>query len=338
METNKPTHTPDEIDLAQLFRTIGRGFKNFGQSILISIASSRRLFLSNILLFALAIGLGLSLVIVYSRFIMKSHYTSSMIISCSYLNMRIVESSMEKLNLLCLEKDREGLSQVLGITLNTALNIRRFDAKSFVSEQDRIEIEVLKEQLNNVAAEKKELVKKIIGKIEIGNAQAFQIDVSVFNPDIVRTLDSALVRYFKDNEFVGKRIETNRRSLLARKTKLIAESKKLDSLKSVLYANFEMMSKQSREGSNNVILSDKYLTDPLNVFKEDLNLNNEIRSIDDQLTIRPDFEIVDGLTTYREPSNLSLPVLLVLSVLISITAGYIFLGLWKFNKYLSTIG
>jgi hypothetical protein len=85
-------------------------------------------------------------------------------------------------------------------------------------------------------------------------------------------------------------------------------------------------------------LSDKYLTDPLSVFREDLNLNNEIRSIDDHLSIRPDFEVVDGLTTFREPSNLSLPVLLVLSVLISVAAGYILIGFWKFNKYLSTIG
>jgi hypothetical protein len=99
-----------------------------------------------------------------------------------------------------------------------------------------------------------------------------------------------------------------------------------------------MMSKQSREGSNNVILSDKYLTDPLNVFKEDLNLNNEIRSIDDQLMIRSDFEVIDGLTTFREPANLSLPVILVQSLLISVAAGYILIGLRRFNKYLATIG
>lgn len=337
MESSKPQVQSDEIDLGQLLSSIANGFKNFGQTILNGIAELRRLFITNFAFFVIILGLGLSLALAYSVLLKRRHYTSSMIISCRYLNMRIVENAVEKLNLLCNEKDRQGLSQVLGISLNTAFNIRGFEAKSFVSETDRMEIEVLKEQLNNVAAEKKDLVSKIIEKIEIENSQAFQIDVSVFDADVVRTLDSALIRYFKENEFVSKRMDRNRESLIERKTKLVGESKKLDSLKSVLYANFQMMSKQSREGSNNVILSDKYLTDPLNVFKEDLNLNNEIRSIDDQLTIGSDFEVIDGLTTFREPSNLSLPALLVQSILISMAAGYTLIGLWKFNKYLATI-
>jgi hypothetical protein len=338
MEPSKQAVQPDEIDLGHFFRWIARGVKNLGQSILIGIAALRRMFVTYFTFFMSVIGLGLVVTCAYSILGKQRHYTSSMIISCSYLNMRIVENAVEKLNLLCEEKDRRGLSEVLGIDLSIASNIRGFTARSFVSETDKVEIEVLKEQLNNVVAEKKDLVSKVIEKIEIENSQAFQIDVSVFNADVVRALDSALIRYFKENEYVSKRMDRNRTSLLERRAKLVGESRKLDSLKSVLYANFQMMATQSREGSNNVILSDKYITDPLDVFKEDLNLNNEIRFIDDKLTIQSDFEVVDGLTTFREPSDFGLPVFLLLSVLVSVVTGYGLIGLWKFNKYLATIG
>lgn len=338
MDSHKPPASSDEIDISQIFRSIGIGFRALGQSLLIGIASLRRQFLDNVIFFVIVIISGLTLTGIYSKIVEKKYYTSSMIISCSYLNMRIVASSMEKLNLLCQEADREGLTEVLRINSSTALNIKRFDVESFVSEQDRVEIEVLKEQLSTFAVDKKGLIAKMLGKLDTANVQIFKVNVSVFNPEVVQTLDSALVRYFRDNEYVGKRIDTYRQSIISRKAKLVAESKKLDSLKSVLYANFQTMSKQSREGSNNVILSDKYLTDPMNVFKEDLNLNNEIRKIDERLAIRPDFEVVDGLTTFREPENLNLPILLIISGLISIVVGYIFIGLWKFNKYLSTLG
>jgi hypothetical protein len=340
MEQNKPTQpaqASDEIDISQLFRWIGSGFSRFGNSILKGIASLRRLFIMNRIFFAVLIVGGVVLGGSYSRFLEKKYYTSSMIISCDYLNMRIITNSMEKLNLLCNEKSREGLSEVLQIDTKTAGNILKFEAKNFVSENDRVEIEVLKEQLNNVAADKKDLVNKVIGKIEIGNKQSFQISVRVYNPDIVKKLDSAIINYFRNNEYVKKRIDNNKISLLSRRNKLVAESKKLDSLKRILYENFQSMAKQPREGSNNVILSDKYLTDPLSVFKEDLNLNNEIRAIDEKLSISPDFEVVDGLTTFREPGNFGVVKVLGMSFLISLLAGYVLLGLWKFNQFLAEL-
>lgn len=338
MESSKPAMQSNEIDVGQLFQSIVRGIKNLGRSMVSSIAVLRRQFLTNFIFFIVIIGLGVSSALAYSTFMSKRYYTSSMIIRCSYINMAIMKNTIDKLNLLCEEKDRKGLSEVLGIGLNVASNIRRFDAKNFVSEDDKIEIEVLRGQLNSVVENKREIVDRVIEKIEIENSQAFQINVSVFSPDIVQSMDSTLVQYFKNNGFISRRMVRNRESLLERREKLVDESKKLDSLKSILYANFQTMSKQSREGSNNVILSDKYLTDPLNVFKEDLNLNNEIRSIDDQLKLQSDFEVVDGLTTFREPANFSLPILIVSSVFYSIILGYTLLGIWSFNKHLANIG
>ena len=159
----------------------------------------------------------------------------------------------------------------------------------------------------------------------------------IYDPTIVENLDSAVVNYFKNNKYIKRRVEINRINLLERKRKFTQESKKLDSLKSVLFRNFESMATQAKQGSNNVILSDKYLTDPLSVFKEDINFYNEIQLIDEKLYLQPDFEVVDGFTSFKEPESASLPKVLAISFLISWLAGYIILGLWKFDHYLSKL-
>jgi hypothetical protein len=95
------------------------------------------------------------------------------------------------------------------------------------------------------------------------------------------------------------------------------------------------MARQNREGSNNVILSDKYLTDPMEIYSEDLNLNDEILEINEKLYIQSDFEVVDGFTTFKEPESASLFKILAISFLASWVAGYLIIGLWIFDQYLA---
>ncbi|HEU5290203.1 MAG TPA: hypothetical protein VFU05_06125 [Cyclobacteriaceae bacterium] len=336
MESNKTVSSSDEIDFTQIFRWIGSGFTRIGNATLRALAGLRRLFISNIIYFSIIMISSLVLGLIYSQFLEKKYYNSSMIISCEYLNIRIVDNIMDKLNLLCNEEDRQGLAELLNVDLATAKNIVEFKAKHFVSENDIIETEVLKEQLTNVAAEKKDLVNKIVEKLDIENKHSFLINVKVYNPGIVKKLDTAIVNYLRRNEYIKKRIANREESLLNRRNKLVRESHKLDSLKSVLYLNFESMAKQSREGSNNVILSDKYITDPMSLFKEDLNFNNEIRGIDKSLYLHDDFEVVDGLTTFKEPDNLDIKIILATALIASIVFGYLLIGLWKFNEFLAS--
>ncbi|MCZ8217743.1 MAG: hypothetical protein O9262_15975, partial [Cyclobacteriaceae bacterium] len=175
-------------------------------------------------------------------------------------------------------------------------------------------------------------------KIEIENKNAFLIEVKVLDPEIIKNLEQALVNYIKDNSFIQNRIAANETTLLERRSKLQRESRKLDSLKAVLFENFSSMAKENnRPGSNNVILSDKYLTNPLDVFKQDLEIHKELQEINFDLSVKPDFEVVDGLTSFKEPDNASLPRILAVSFLTSWILGYLILGLFKFDRYLSAL-
>jgi hypothetical protein len=336
MENNdSKAKSSDEIDLAQFFRWMGRGFNRVGNGLLLSLATLRNLFFVNRLFFAGVILIGLALGAIYSELLKKKFYKATMVLSCDYLNTQILQNTIEKLNLLSSEPAREGLAEVLKIDIETAKNIQKFEFKSFVSEDDVVEMEVLRTQLNNVAADKKDIIEKVITKLTIENKNAYEIRVLVYNPDVVKPLETALVNYFNSSEYVKRRIEIKKENLLNRKAKLERESRRLDSLKAVLLLNYQMFAKTSR-GSNNVWVGENGISNnPLDIFKEDLALNKEILDIDKQLYLQPDFEVVEGFTTFKEPESASLLKILFTSFWISFVLGYLIIGAWRFDRMLS---
>jgi len=184
-----------------------------------------------------------------------------MILSSDYLNKRLVDNSIEKLNLLAGEENKHGLAKVLNISDSLASNIVEFKARPFVSEGDLIELEVLKEQLKNAQANAKneKVIAQVVERIEIENRHAFEITVKTYNPTFIGALQSALVNHFKNNEYIKRRIEINKTNLLEKKTKLFHDLQKLDSLKFIIFDNYKSMAAQSRQGSNNVILATRLL-------------------------------------------------------------------------------
>src|SRR5688500_2473714 len=108
-EQKQRPHTSDEIDLAQFFRWIGRGFSNLGRSIIAGIAGLRNVFHENRVFFLGIIILGLILGALYSELLKKDYYKSSMVLSCDYLNTQILENTIQKFNLLAAENDTENI-------------------------------------------------------------------------------------------------------------------------------------------------------------------------------------------------------------------------------------
>jgi hypothetical protein len=332
---NQKQNYSDEVDIAQFFRWVGRGFSRVGSSTIYGIASLRRVFYSNRVFFVGIIVLGLILGALYSKLLKKDYFKSSMVLSCDYLNTQILQNTIEKFNLLAQEKDKEGIAQELNLELSTARSIQKFEFRSFVSEDDVVEMEVLREQLNNVTGEKKELVEKVIDRLQIDNKNAYEISVFVYDPNTVKPLETALIDYFSNNSYIKRRIDSNTKTLLARKSKLQKELRKLDSLKLVLFQNYQTMAQKSR-GSNNVVVGEEGLANPLEVFSKDLELYKELQDVQTKLDLKPDFEIVDGFTPFKEPESASLLDVLAISLFLSIIIGYLILGAYRFDRMLAT--
>ena len=125
-ENQKQVSNSDEIDLGVLFSKIGDFFKNMGLGFLRFLALLRRTPLENKTLFIALIFIGIAGGFSYSSFLKKKFYSTTMILSSEYLNKRIVDNTIEKLNLLTDEDDKKGLANVLHISNELAQNIHDF--------------------------------------------------------------------------------------------------------------------------------------------------------------------------------------------------------------------
>ena len=340
MENQKPATGADEIDLGHLFTKIGNFFANIWVGFMRFLALVRRLPFENKALFLSLIAGGIVTGYLYANFQKKKFYETSMILSSEYLNKRIVDNTILKLNLLAGEEDKHGLAQILHISDSLAKTIREFKAIPFIKETDLIELEVLKVQLKNAQLENKnqDVIDQVIKRIEIENRHAFEITVRVYTPTVFLDLENALIAYFRDNDYVKKRIEITKINLFAKKQKLLGDMQKLDSLKEIIYSNYKSMALQSRQGSNNVILSDKSVTNPVEIYQQDIVVYNELENVNRLLYLQPDFELVTGFTHFSEPASASQITIAVEGILIAIVLGYLIIALSTFNQYLSRIG
>jgi hypothetical protein len=278
--------------------------------------------------------LGLILGYLYAELLKKDYYKSSMVLSCDYLNTEILKNTIAKFNLLAAEKGGAGLRDELKVDSTTATNVQKFEFKSFVSEDDIVEMEVLREQLNNVTGEKRELVEKVIDRLEIENKNAYEISVFVYDPGAVKPLEKALVEYFMNNEYIRLRMESRNKNLQARKAKLQKDLRKLDSLKNAIYANYQALAEKGR-GSNNVLVGDEGITNPIEVYRTDLTIHEELQEVEEELYLSPDFEVVEGFTSFRQPENASLFNVMAVSLLLSLLVGYLILGVYSFDRMLA---
>lgn len=329
----------DEIDLGQLFDKIGEFFANIWLGFMRLLATIRRAPFENKVSFTLIITVSIVLGFTFTYFVRKNYYESSMIISSNYLNKRLVDNTVEKLDLLAKEGQKKGLSKALGLSDTLADNIVGFEVKPFVSENDVVELEVLKEQLKNARTTENntEVINEVISRIEIENRHAFEITVRTLNPSVIPNLQDAIVHYFQSNPYIRKRIDNNRLILEQRRNELKRDISKLDSLKNIIYENYRNMAIQGRSGSNNVILSDKSVTDPVEIYNQALTTYNQLLDVNSELYLQDDFEVVDQFTQFSEPASAGLATMLFYSLIIGIIVAYMDVALRSFNKYLSEL-
>lgn len=281
----------DEIDLSKLFSTISRGITTFFKSIIrliflsIDIISAKyKLILTLILLGALA---GTAYF-----FYVKPYYESRMTLNSAYYKGEFLGNSMQNLNRLCAEGNYRVLSNLLKISPNKAKTLRRIEVEQIISPNMQMLIDLYK----NTEGNQRRLDSLILNHSD----STFQIMVQVYDTTTLIGLDTVLVNYIKNNKFVNKRIAIERKNLLNRRSKLIRESKNLDTLKKYMAQSY-IARGTGREGTN-VTLNDKE-SDPINIYREDFRLYDQQLQIDRLLFINSEIEIIDRFITFGKPAS-----------------------------------
>lgn len=297
----KPSNSSDEIDLRELFSAIGNFFKSIFFNVILFIVAIKNAIVRNIkLIIILGVLGGIGGIIVH--FVTPDIYKSSILLRSTYLNGRLMESTIDKLQLLTEDEDRTQLAKALKIDTTTANKISGFSYEPFVSEEEIIELEVFKEQLKT-EIEDEALINRFVERLSMDNKSTYRIYVEVLDRSIIDELEEPLIDYFRNNPFVSKRLEIQKQNLESEAKNLESEISELDSLKEILFKNFKMVGERDRDGSNNVILADEQTTNPISVFNESRKAYAKKLDIQRQLFLTPQFELIDGFTVYSQPAS-----------------------------------
>ena len=330
------TYRDDEIDLRKLFQAIGNFFVNIGRSIVKLILSIRRATLRYKILLLIALVVGGLAGLVLNK-VVDPYYKTQMVLKSQYLNTKLVQNSIDKLNLLCEEKNREGLAITLGIPLTLAENIVEFSFEPFVAEADVVEIELLKQKLEELKIENQD-IEKVIRQIDIENRNSFTISVQVYDTKIIANLQEALMGYFKNNPYIANRIATTRARLEHLISKLTHEVAMLDSLKNAY--NFNLKAQADRKGpeaSNSFFLGESGSVNPVDVYSQGVELFQQLQGAKVALELGSDFELVDGFTTFSKPDSPGILLSIVIMAGIFLGLAYLLIVLVEINRYLNRI-
>jgi len=332
---NPPSFHEDEIDLRKLFQSIGRVFINIGHGIIRIILAIRRVTLQYKYLLLAGIIIGGIAGASFNRYT-KPYYKTSLLLKSNYLNDKLVANSIEKLNLLCSETERLGLSKALNLSSDVAKNIIGFDHEPFVDEADIIEIELLKQRLQGLKIDQSD-INKIVEQIAIENSGTFLISVLIYETGIIDNLQDALVGYFQNNPFVANRIKFNNLKQENLITKLTADIRMLDSLKSAYNLNLQLQARKDRDASNSVFLGESGAVNPVSIYTQGNYLYRQLQATKLAHALGSHFELIDGFASFNTPESPNIKKATMSAIGLFLALAYGLIILIEINKYLNRI-
>jgi len=293
--SNRKNSAEDEIDINRLFNTIGKGIAKAFKAIFIVFFLFIDTFISNIK-HLLILGLMGGVLGVGYFFLVKPYYESSMTLGSIYYRGQFISNSIQNLNALCKEQNYRALTKILKINEAKAKALKGINIEPVVSPNMQLLVNLYKNSEGN-----KHRLDSLILSTE---DTIFQVRVQVYDTIALNGLDTSLVNYIKQNQFVKKRIAVERANLRSRRAKLIKESISLDTLKHNIALSYRNQA-GGRSGTNNVILDDKG-TNPIEIYREDLKIYEQILDIERLLYIGSEIEIIDSFVAFAEPESGSL--------------------------------
>ncbi|MBK6265918.1 hypothetical protein JKA74_12820 [Marivirga sp. S37H4] len=329
------SNNSDEIDLRQLFSSIGDFFKSIFVGFIMLIVAFKNATIKYFKIIFLFVVLG-GLIGIALKYVLPDYYTSSMLLRSSYSTVKLTESSIEKLDQLCQEGNYEGLATKLNIDTAVAKNIKGFSYEPFVSEAEIVELEILKEQLKS-EIENEEVIERFVEKLKNENKSTYRIFVQVYDSKNLGSLEEPLIDYFRNSQYISKRLQIEKENLILKERNIDEELQKLDSLRELVIKNYDNLAERNRTGSNNIIMKDEQLIDPLSIINKRDQLYQEKLRIQQQLYLTPSFELIDGFTVFSKPDSPGLLKIGFYSCLYGLLIAYVIIMLIYFNKYLNSV-
>lgn len=289
------SNSNQEIDLGRVFKSIGSAF----QWVIDLLLSLIKYLFRHKTYFAFFIGLGI-LYGIANYYIKPKEYYSKMTIKSHLLSNQYCLDMIDNLGNLVDNSDYDEVARLLKIDT------------IYANEISEISFKVYEYNLNP-------------DRDSVSDVDPFSIQVSVYNNNVLDTLQIALVRYFENNPYALKRKEIIERNLQDLSSKINDQIVQLDTLKRLIESNLGSVNKSSG------IMFLQQSIDPINTYREVVNLYERQLEMRERLLLNSSVEVIQGFVKFGEPSKPNLLKNIANNALFGLFIGLI-LSIFFFRK------
>jgi len=312
-----------EIDLLELFKTIGQGIKNAFLSILRSVFFLIALAIKKIHFLALfaIIGAGIGLFIYSST---PRYYSSDLIAEANgELAVEMVEY-INDLGFLCNKRNKEALAYSLNMPDSIATIVKNIEAFHY--------IDVNKDKKGDYVDFKREYKPAADTSIKIDHSRIY-LRVAVYDNHAFNAVKKGIFNYINNNQFFNRLNLIRKSELQELISQTEKEIQKLDSLQNVDYFSQKNELNASNEGKL-MFLSERgkqmFYVNKLSLLKQKQEYKKELQLSIEPLTIIKDFT---HLTVAENPRSGYITKYALRFLLL----GYIFILVLSYRKKIFSI-
>jgi len=247
-------NTNEEIDLSKLIKSIYNGFYNIIYTLL------KRIYV------LIALTTVITVVALILFFISEPVVKANMTVSSKYITNEFCFDLLETLNNLAYEQNYNQLSYQLGMSLKNVQKIKKIEFKNFNEKYEKLDQDTI-----------------LLGL-------PFKIEVIVTGPEVLDTLQTSLVNYLANQEYVKIRERINKQNLTSRIESLHSQIMSMDSLKQEAKRSLSPRA----GGAGGFVFGQPY--EPLNIYRENFSFFQKELDFRKELELSKSFEVINGFT------------------------------------------
>ncbi|MDC0956434.1 hypothetical protein OAS44_01020 [Flavobacteriaceae bacterium] len=288
-EVKSPQNNPEEIDLVQLFKFIGRGFKMLLGFFSLLFNKAFLAFIwfvffiqKNILVLVVSVFVGLFSGYLIEK-ILDPVYQSTMLLKQNYNTGKSLYNSLEYYNGLLKEMDYESLSEELALDTSYVTSIRSFEIKEFVSDNQKyLEFNNYLTGLDSVLASQIDF-DLYLESTDPSIYTTQLLTISATTNDNFKLVFEAISEKMNSIPFFLREQEKDLRELGNRRLAIIEAIKESDSLQKTYKKVLENTSETESGFQTSITFEgseDKNKTREFELYKSDIKLREELVSIE----------------------------------------------------------
>ena len=331
----------DEVDLGNLFKIIGKGFKNLFNAIGQFFKSVFHYFILLLLFFrnnALKLGIAVfigSVIGLYLDLTLPKQYSSSMIVEPNFKSAQQLYQNINFYHELVKQKDLNLLAQTFQIPVSEASKLKGFYIEPLKNENEKYEF------FNDFIEEVDTTTIKNIDIIEFKKGftdydyKYHQIKVKSLSNIIFEKLSTPIISSIQNNSYYKYQKKINDENLFQNEKVLVKSLQEVDTLRKIYNEVLITEAKKAEMGTNITLAQGVKKTDELELFNESLKLNEEL--INNNKEKAETTDILNVVSTFSKVGIKERSLLKKMTAILGLGFGLlmlIFILLKQLNSYL----